>query len=53
MFLVFNSVLTSKCLDLFEVTNFFNSVSKSVFVTKLAPANLASKTPAANLLNLK
>ena len=55
MFLIFfSSFSTSKCLDLFEVTlslNFFNLVSKSVFVMKFACANLALKFSVVSLLN--
>ena len=50
----FNSISTSKYSVLFEVLfwlGLFSLVSKSVFVTKFASVNLASKTPAAKLLN--
>ena len=49
----FNSISTSKYSVLFEVLfwlGLFSLVSKSVFVTKFASVNLASKTPAAKLL---
>ena len=51
---LFNSFSTSKCFALFLVIFLLrldNLASKSVFVIKLACANLALKTSAANLLN--
>ena len=54
MLLAFNSFSTSRCFALFEIILLLIScslVSKSVFVTKSAYANLAVKTPAAKLLN--
>ena len=53
-FNLFNSYLTSKFSVLFSVTFLLrldNLASKSVFVIKLACANLASKASAANLSN--
>ena len=53
-FNVFNSFSTSKCFDLFAVMFLLrldNLASKSVFVIKLACANLALKTSAAKVLN--
>ena len=50
----FNSLSASKCFVLFAVMVLLrldNLASKSVFVMKLACANLALKTSAANLLN--
>ena len=55
MFLAFfNLFSTSKCFDLFEVIFLLrldSLASKSVFVIKLACANLALKTSAAKVLN--
>ena len=53
-FNLFNSFSTSKCFDLFWVIfplRLDNLASKSVFVIKLACANLALKASVANLLN--
>ena len=53
VFNLFNSFSTSKCFVLFSVIfllRLHNLASKSVFVIKLACANLTLKT-AANLLN--
>ena len=50
----FNSFLTSKCFDLFEVIFLLrldSLASKSVFIIKFARANLALKTLAAKVLN--
>ena len=55
MFLAFfNLFSTSKCFDLFEVIFLLrldSLASKSVFVIKFYCANLALKTPVANVLN--
>ena len=53
-FNLLNSLSTGKCFDLFAVIFLLrldNFASNSVFVIKLACANLALKTSAANLLN--
>ena len=50
----FNSFLTSKCFDLFEVIFLLrldSLASKFVFFLKFAFANLALKTSAAKVLN--
>ena len=54
VFNLFNLFSTSKCFVLFVVIfllRFDSLASKSVFVIKLACANLALKTSATNLLN--
>ena len=54
MFAFFYSFPTSKCSVLFEsifLLRLISLVSKSVFVTKFARDNLASKTSDVNLLN--
>ena len=57
MFLVFFILLsTRKCFVLFELIFLWrltSLVSKSVFITKFAPANLATKVLAFKLLNPK
>ena len=53
-FSIFSSFSTSRCFVLFEtilLLRLCSLLSKSVFVTKSACANLAIKTPAAKLLN--
>ena len=53
-FQLFNPFSTSTCFVLFEVIfslRLDSLASKSVFVTKLACANLALKTSAAKVLN--
>ena len=53
-FIFFNSFSIRKCFVLFEVIFLLrldSVISKSVFVIKLACANLVLKTPVAKLLN--
>ena len=56
MFSLFNSFSINKCLILFEVIFLLrlgSFVSKSVFVIKMACANLALKTLVAKVLNFE